>query len=77
MSPNLQTAHSLCSKTFGNVNFFGGPSITLERVRDGIRVTTAFNLLILLQDALLEMEGSDENALFVVLSDVWFDRPQV
>ena len=60
-------------KHFGNVNFFGGPNIAQDRVRHNC---SCHPRMMTHQDALFELECSDDNAAIIVLSDVWLDRPQ-
>lgn len=51
-----------CSRScFGNINFFGGPSLT------SVKASTKLH----------QLESSNDDAMFVFLSDVWLDDIKV
>ena len=51
----------LCRNYFGNINFFGGPSTVAVKSSAKLRA----------------IEEENQEAMFVILSDVWLDLPKV
>ncbi|KAF5892253.1 DNA polymerase epsilon subunit 2, partial [Clarias magur] len=61
---NLSKAISFCCSSksyYGNVNFFGGPSTTSVKVSAKLK----------------QLEEENEDAMFVIISDLWLDNVEV
>lgn len=60
-APSQHDPRFICRAYYGNLNFFGGPSTTSVKASAKLK----------------QLEEENEDAMFVIVSDVWLDSVEV